>query len=57
MTVMNDRSQGGSVIEEGRVELMHHRRLFKDDYRGVEEALNERDSNGKGIITPATYHL
>lgn len=57
MTVMNDRSQGGSVIEEGRIELMHHRRLFHDDWRGVDEPLNERDSLNKGIVTPATYHL
>lgn len=43
MTVMNDRSQGGSVVKEGRIELMQNRRLFKDDGRGVEECLNETD--------------
>jgi hypothetical protein len=55
MTVMNDRSQGGSVLSQGRIELMQHRRLFHDDYRGVDDHLNERDSNGRGIIVPATY--
>lgn len=49
MTVMNDRSQGGSVIETGRVELMQNRRLYFDDARGVGEPLNETDSNGYGI--------
>lgn len=43
MTVMNDRSQGGSVLEDGRIELMQNRRLFYDDDRGVEESLNETD--------------
>lgn len=46
LTVMNDRSQGGASLSEGSVELMQNRRLFYDDYRGVDEALNERDSLG-----------
>lgn len=57
MTVMNDRSQGGSVIEKGRIELMQNRRLYHDDYRGVDEVLNETDSFGNGITVPATYLL
>ena len=36
MTVMNDRSQGGSVIERGRIELMQNRRMNEDDWRGVD---------------------
>jgi Glycosyl hydrolases family 38 C-terminal domain len=43
MTVMNDRSQGGTVVEKGRIELMQNRRLTGDDYRGVDEVLNEKD--------------
>jgi len=57
MTVMNDRSQGGSVIDTGRIELMINRRLYYDDDRGVEEALNETDAYGNGITVPATYHF
>ena len=57
MTVINDRSQGGSVLEQGKIELMQNRRLFKDDGRGVEEALNETDSYGHGITVPAKYRL
>jgi hypothetical protein len=41
MTVMNDRSQGGAVIKNGRIELIQNRRLNVDDWRGVDEALNE----------------
>jgi hypothetical protein len=57
MTVMNDRSQGGSVISKGRIELMQNRRLYYDDSRGVDEALNEKDQYGNGITVVATYHL
>jgi hypothetical protein len=35
VTVVNDRSQGGTVIREGEIELMIHRRLLVDDGRGV----------------------
>ena len=43
---MNDRSQGGGVIQKNRVELMINRRLMNDDDRGVGEALNETNSFG-----------
>lgn len=56
-TVMNDRSQGGSVLEAGRVEFMQNRRLNIDDWRGVDEALNEVDAKGNGISVPATYFV
>jgi len=49
LTVMNDRSQGGSVLTNGSVELMQNRRLHHDDQRGVGEALNETNANGVGI--------
>jgi hypothetical protein len=54
---MNDRSQGGSVIKDGRVELMQNRRLYVDDSRGVDEPLNETDQEGNGISVPATYYV
>ena len=57
LTVMNDRSQGGSVIKDGRIELMQNRRLFKDDDRGVDEALNETDEYGNGISVTARYRV
>lgn len=41
VTVLNDRSQGGSSLNEGEIELMIHRRLLMDDGRGVGEPLNE----------------
>ncbi|ERE78954.1 lysosomal alpha-mannosidase [Cricetulus griseus] len=41
LTVVTDRSQGGSSLKDGSLELMVHRRLLADDGRGVEEALIE----------------
>lgn len=41
--VVTDRSQGGGSIVDGTVELMIHRRTLVDDYRGVDEPINETD--------------
>jgi Glycosyl hydrolases family 38 C-terminal domain. len=38
---MPDRAQGGASLAEGQIELMVHRRITRDDARGVGEALNE----------------
>ena len=48
LTVVIDRSQGGSSLEDGTVELMVQRRILVDDSRGVHEPLNET----VGGITP-----
>jgi hypothetical protein len=36
---------------------MQNRRLFKDDDRGLDAALNETDQYGNGISVPAKYRL
>ncbi|KAL8143545.1 hypothetical protein V2J09_016577 [Rumex salicifolius] len=41
MSVLVDRSLGGSSTVDGQIELMLHRRLLHDDIRGVGEVLNE----------------
>ncbi|KAG8388157.1 hypothetical protein BUALT_Bualt02G0096700 [Buddleja alternifolia] len=41
LSVLVDRSVGGSSIADGELEIMLHRRLLFDDGRGVEESLNE----------------
>jgi hypothetical protein len=41
--VVTDRTQGGSSLRDGTMELMVHRRTLKDDYRGVSEPINETD--------------
>ncbi|XP_045489045.1 lysosomal alpha-mannosidase isoform X2 [Pieris rapae] len=49
MTILTDRSEGGTSLEEGQIELMLHRRLLHDDAFGVGEALNET-ANGVGLV-------
>jgi hypothetical protein len=41
LAVLSDRSQAVASLENGQLEFMVHRRLVKDDSRGVGEALNE----------------
>lgn len=41
LTVLVDRSQGGSSLRDGSIELMVQRRTVSDDHRGVDEPLNE----------------
>ncbi|XP_020533563.1 alpha-mannosidase At3g26720 isoform X2 [Jatropha curcas] len=41
LSVLVDRSVGGSSLVDGQIELMLHRRLIHDDKRGVGEVLNE----------------
>jgi len=41
LAIMTDVSQGGTSLKPGELELMVHRRLQKDDNRGVQEPLNE----------------
>ncbi|XP_015929798.1 lysosomal alpha-mannosidase isoform X1 [Parasteatoda tepidariorum] len=57
LTVLNDRSQGGSSLMNGSVELMIHRRLLHDDAFGVGEALNEPGVDGKGLVIRGSHYL
>ena len=43
LTILTDGSQGGASLASGQIELMVHRRLLKDDARGVGEPLNETE--------------
>jgi len=56
LAILNDRSQGGSSIFDGTLELMVHRRLLRDDGFGVAEALNET-AYGQGIVARGKHRL
>lgn len=49
LSLLNDRTQGGSALQSNGLEVMIDRRFFKDDNKGLEEALNETDSNGQPL--------
>ncbi|OTF77929.1 lysosomal alpha-mannosidase precursor-like protein [Euroglyphus maynei] len=60
MTIMTDRSQGGSLSPEqinGSIDLMVHRRLLHDDYFGVGEPLNEPGVDGHGLVIRGRHLL
>ncbi|KAK3768425.1 hypothetical protein RRG08_053417 [Elysia crispata] len=57
LTVLVDRAEGGSSLNDGDVELMLHRRLLVDDYFGVGQALNEPGLDGKGLIVRGSHYV
>ncbi|XP_049819132.1 lysosomal alpha-mannosidase [Aethina tumida] len=54
--VLTDRSEGGSSLHDGEVELMIHRALLNDDGKGVGEALNEQE-HGQGLIARVSHFV
>ena len=56
LTVLNDRAQGGSSLQDGEIELMIHRRLLHDDKFGVGEALNE-EAYGTGLVATGRHFV
>ena len=63
VALINDRSQGGTSLRDGELELMIHRRLLDDDHKGVGEALNEHEQEpdlpirGPGLPARGTHYL
>lgn len=56
MTLLTDRSQGGSSLQDGEMEIMIHRRLLYDDAFGVGEPLNE-SAYGQGLVVRGKHWL
>ncbi|XP_060071726.1 lysosomal alpha-mannosidase-like [Ylistrum balloti] len=56
-TILTDRSQGGSSINDGGIQLMVHRRLLHDDGLGVGEALNETGLDHKGLVVRGKHYV
>ncbi|CAD0207115.1 unnamed protein product [Chrysodeixis includens] len=56
LTVIPDRSEGGTSLVEGEIEMMLHRRLLCDDAFGVGEALNET-AKDNGLVVRGKHRL
>jgi lysosomal alpha-mannosidase len=56
MSVLNDRTQGGSSLTDRTVELMVHRRLTKD-VAGGPFHLDELGVDGKGLVVRGKHLL
>ncbi|XP_045601316.2 lysosomal alpha-mannosidase isoform X1 [Procambarus clarkii] len=54
--ILTDRSQGGTSLGDGQMELMVHRRLLHDDAFGVGEALNETAFD-QGLVVRGKHYL
>jgi hypothetical protein len=57
LSVVTDRTQAGSSMADGSLELMVHRRLLADDSRGVGEPHNETGLDGLGLIVRGVHTL
>ena len=56
LDILTDRSQGTTKISKDVVEIMVHRRLFKDDHFGVSEALDEF-AFGQPLVARGKHYL
>jgi len=57
LTILTDRSQGGSSLDNGQLELMVHRKTMKDDSRGVNEPIADPGVDGQGLIVRGKQYL
>ncbi|XP_029036014.2 lysosomal alpha-mannosidase isoform X2 [Osmia bicornis bicornis] len=56
LSVLTDRAEGGTSMQDGEIELMLHRRLLRDDAFGVGEALNE-SAYGEGLVVRGSHYV
>lgn len=57
LSIVTDRAQGVTSLDAGEIEIMIHRVTIKDDWKGVGEALQERDSSGSFINVTTRHYL
>ncbi|KAH8030862.1 hypothetical protein HPB51_012202 [Rhipicephalus microplus] len=57
MMILPDRTQGGSSLRSGQLELMVHRSHGTNDNLGVGESLQEIGGDGAGLVVKGTHRL
>ncbi|XP_037529043.2 lysosomal alpha-mannosidase-like [Rhipicephalus sanguineus] len=57
MMILPDRSQGGTSMRNGHLELMLHRRHSTNDYLGLPETIEEDGVDGEGVVARGTHRL
>ncbi|CAH8634247.1 unnamed protein product [Heterobilharzia americana] len=57
LAVYTDRSQGGTSLKDGELELMLHRQTMLDDGFGVDEPLMETGVDMKGLIVRGVHRI
>ncbi|CAH8298904.1 unnamed protein product, partial [Schistosoma turkestanicum] len=57
LAIYTDRSQGGTSLNDGQLELMVHRQTVYDDGLGVNEPLTELGVDGNGLIVRGTHRI
>ena len=56
--MLTDRAQGVTSIVEGQIDILIHRRLLKDDHKGVQEPLNETNLwNEEGLFQRLRHQI
>ncbi|KAK8781047.1 hypothetical protein V5799_017612 [Amblyomma americanum] len=57
MVIFPDRTQGGTSLQEGHLELMVHRQHSTNDELGLPEALKETGIDNEGIVARGTHRV
>ncbi|VDD91932.1 unnamed protein product [Enterobius vermicularis] len=55
LTILTDRSEGGTSLRDGEIEIMLHRRTLYDDGYGVGEALDEPGTTPGGLVAKGKH--
>lgn len=56
LSIVTDRSQGVTAVVPGEIQIMLHRVTVTDDLKGVNEALQEKDSKTGEMVKVTTRH-
>ena len=55
-SILTDRSQGATSLENNQIEIMVHRKTKRDDNKGVGEGLDEH-AFGRGLVARGKHQI